>query len=61
MDSTHKLTCKEASRLLSQSMDGKLTVAQRSALRLHLSLCEACTRFGAQLSALRTAMRKYRE
>lgn len=61
MDGMHKLTCKEASRLLSQSMDGKLTVAQRSALRLHLSLCEACTRFGAQLGALRTAMRKYRE
>ena len=57
----HKLTCKEASRLLSQSMDGKLTVAQRSAVRLHLSVCEVCTRFGAQLNALRSAMRKYRE
>jgi anti-sigma factor RsiW len=56
-----KLTCKEATRLLSQSMDGKLTSAQRSALRLHLSLCDACTRFGAQLNALRSAMRKYRE
>ena len=61
MDGMHKLTCKEASRLLSQSMDGKLTVAQRSALRLHLSLCEACTRFGAQLNVLRSAMRKSRE
>ena len=56
-----KLTCKEASRLISQSMDRKLTVAQRSALRLHLSVCEACSRFGAQLSSLRAAMRKYRD
>lgn len=56
-----KLTCKEASRLISQSMDHKLTIAQRSVLRLHLSVCEACTRFGAQLNTLRAAMRKYRE
>ena len=56
-----KLTCKEASRLLSQSMDAKLTLAQRASLRLHLSACEACTRFGAQLNALRGAMKKYRD
>jgi hypothetical protein len=56
-----KLTCKEASRLISQSMDQKLTLAQRAALRMHLSACEACTRFGAHLNSLRAAMRKYRE
>lgn len=56
-----RLTCKEASRLISQAQDRKLTLAQRSALRLHLSMCEACTRFGAQLNALRSAMHKYRE
>ena len=56
-----KLTCKEASRLISQSMDQKLTLAQRATLRLHLSTCDACTRFGAQLNSLRAAMRKYRE
>ena len=56
-----KLSCKEATRLLSQSMDQKLTLAQRAALRVHLSACEACTRFGAQLQHLRAAMRKYRE
>lgn len=56
-----KLSCKEASRLISQAMDQKLTLAQRAALRVHLSACEACTRFGAQMNALRSAMRKYRE
>ena len=56
-----KLSCKEASRLISQSMDLKLTLTQRAALRVHLSACEACTRFGAQLQHLRSAMRKYRE
>ncbi len=56
-----KLNCKEASRLISQSMDQKLTLTQRASLRLHLSVCEACTRFGAHLNHLRTAMKKYRE
>jgi hypothetical protein len=56
-----KLTCKEASRLLSQAQDRKLTLAQRATLRLHLSACEACARFQAQLNTLRVAMRKYRE
>jgi anti-sigma factor RsiW len=56
-----KLSCKEASRLISQSMDQKLTLAQRAALRVHLSACEACTRFGAHLHNLRAAMKKYRE
>ena len=56
-----KLTCREASRLLSQSMDLKLTLAQRAALRVHLSACDACTRFGAHLHNLRAAMKKYRE
>ncbi|MEO7762007.1 MAG: zf-HC2 domain-containing protein [Casimicrobiaceae bacterium] len=56
-----KLSCKEATRLISQSMDQKLTLSQRAAVRVHLSACEACTRFGAHLHNLRAAMRKYRE
>jgi len=56
-----RLSCKEASRLISQAMEQKLTLTQRAALRVHLSACEACTRFGAHLAALRAAMRKYRD
>ncbi len=56
-----QLTCKETSRLLSQSMDRKLTLAQRATLRLHLSTCPVCPRFGAQLNSLRVAMRNFRE
>jgi predicted anti-sigma-YlaC factor YlaD len=56
-----RLSCKEASRLISQAMDLKLTLAQRAALRVHLSACEACTRFSAQVATLRAAMRRYRE
>ena len=43
-----KLTCKEASRLLSLGLEHKLTLGQRTALRLHLTLCDACTNVRAQ-------------
>jgi len=48
-----KISCKEASRLLSQAMDRPLGLWQRARLRLHLSLCDACSNFKRQLQALR--------
>jgi hypothetical protein len=50
-----KLSCKDASRLLSQSMDRKLSLAEQAKLRLHLALCDACRSFGRQLERLRQA------
>jgi hypothetical protein len=54
-----KLTCKEASRLLSLGLDHKLTLGQRTALRLHLALCDACTNVRAQFDFLRHALKSY--
>ena len=54
-----KLTCKEASRLLSLGLDHKLTLGQRTALRLHLALCDACTNVRAQFDFLRRALKNY--
>jgi hypothetical protein len=51
-----KLNCKQASELLSQSMDRRLTWAERWRLRWHLFACEACTRFKRQMEFLRAAM-----
>jgi hypothetical protein len=48
-----KLSCREASRLLSQSMDRKLRLGEQARLRLHLMLCDACTNFKRQLQVLR--------
>ena len=48
-----KLSCKEASRLLSQSMDRKMSVGELARLRLHLTLCDACRNFERQLKQLR--------
>ena len=51
-----KLSCKEASRLLSQSMDRELTLGEHARLRVHLALCDACRNFNRQLKQLRQAV-----
>ena len=51
-----KLSCRETSRLLSEAQDGRLRLGERLALRLHLGVCDACTRFSGQLAFLRRAM-----
>jgi hypothetical protein len=51
------LTCKQASALVSQSLDRRLPWRQRAALRLHLLLCDACRRFKRQAEFLHAAVR----
>jgi predicted anti-sigma-YlaC factor YlaD len=51
-----KLSCKEASRLLSQSLDRDLSLGEHARLRLHLTLCDACRNFNQQLKQLRQAV-----
>ena len=55
----HLLACKEVSRLLSQAEERSLTWWQGWRLRMHLSVCDGCTRFAAQLRFLRRAMRRW--
>jgi len=57
----HIISCKDASRLMSQREDGRLSAWQRLVLRLHLSVCAACSRFERQMAFLRTAMQRYRQ
>ena len=54
-----RLTCKEASRLISLGQDRELSLGQRTALRLHLLLCDACTNVKAQFEFLRRALSDY--
>jgi hypothetical protein len=56
-----KLTCKEASHLLSQRGDRSLALGERIRLRLHLLICDACTNFSRQVETLRRAVRALRE
>jgi hypothetical protein len=55
---SHVISCKEASRLLSQAQDRPLRWLERFKLRAHLALCDFCTRFEAQLRFMREAMRR---
>ena len=57
---THMLSCKEATRLMSQAQDRALTYGERVKLRLHLAACVACTRFSRQLAFMREAISRYR-
>jgi len=55
---THVISCKEASRLLSQAQDRRLGWLERLKLRAHLALCDFCSRFDDQLRFMREAMRR---
>ena len=56
---TLRLSCKEASRLISQGMDRHLSVPERIKLRLHVGICDACTRFTFQVKFLRRALKAF--
>lgn len=53
------LSCKQASKLLSQSLDRKLSWKERLALRFHLLICDVCTRFAKQLKVMQKAMQDW--
>jgi Putative zinc-finger len=55
------ISCKDASRLISQMQDGELPFRRRMAVRLHLLFCDACTTFLRQLRFIRATMRRYSE
>jgi predicted anti-sigma-YlaC factor YlaD len=50
------LSCKEASHLLSQREDRKLSFAESAALRLHLAICRGCRALSEQIPFLRKAL-----
>lgn len=55
------LTCKEATRLVSESLDRELSFRQRFGLRVHLLLCHFCRRYKRQLLFLQSLMQTYGE
>lgn len=52
------LSCKEASRLMSQAEDRDLSPAEQAALKAHLALCKACRAASEQMQVLRRALRR---
>lgn len=54
------LNCRQATRLISQSMDTTLPWHRRLAVKLHLLYCVWCRRYSAQLRVLRKASSQLR-
>ena len=52
--------CQVATRLISESMERKLSFKERIGLWLHLRLCEFCVRFLRQVHGLRKIARSYK-
>lgn len=53
------LNCKQASELMSRSMDTKLPFGKRMSLRFHLIMCHGCTNFLSQIFFLRKAAKHF--
>ena len=52
------LDCKQASQLISKSLDRQLSWRERFAVRLHLLICKYCKRFSQQLETMRVALKR---
>ena len=53
------ISCREASRLMSEKMDRGLGLAERLSLGLHLAMCRGCSLIAQQITGLRKLLRKY--
>ena len=51
------LNCRQATRLVSRTMDTKLSWTSRLWIRVHLLYCVWCRRYAAQLQFMRRAAR----
>ncbi len=52
------ISCREASRLMSQAQDRELSLGERAALQVHRAVCRGCRALSAQLDFLRRAVRQ---
>ena len=52
------LPCKDATQLISLSMDRSLPIVTRIRLRLHLRICKWCARYERQLLLIRKSLRR---
>ncbi|MEY8875962.1 MAG: zf-HC2 domain-containing protein [Leptothrix sp. (in: b-proteobacteria)] len=52
--------CREVTRLVLEGEDRQLPWPDRVRIRLHLSVCQACTNFTGQVRLMRRAMNQWR-
>jgi hypothetical protein len=53
-----KLSCREVARILSDGLDAEMAPAERTRLRLHMVICDACRNVEQQFDLLRRLVRK---
>lgn len=53
------LSCKEATRIMSEAQDRQLSVGERLQLEMHLAMCRGCRNFREQMDFLRMACRRF--
>lgn len=56
-----RLTCREATELVSQGLDRELSRWERFKLKLHLLICDACSNFLRQTAFMRRALKRLAE
>ncbi len=50
--------CKDITELISKSMDEKLALSTRLAIKFHLMMCHLCSRYKNQLNLIQKALNK---
>lgn len=53
------LSCREATRLFSESQERTLTLREKTALRLHKAMCAGCRHCQQHMDALRKAAQTF--
>jgi len=53
---TIMLSCKEATKLISESLDRPLSLRQRISVAMHVLMCRFCARYRRQLQLMRLAL-----
>jgi len=53
------MNCREATRLMSEGQDRKLTLSENVELKFHLMMCKGCRNFSDQMGSLRSLMKEY--
>ena len=53
------LSCKEATRLVSEAQERKLGLGERLALRFHNLVCSSCRRFEKHIGIVREAAHRF--
>ena len=54
------LTCRQATQLLSERQEQRLTWQSHTALNWHLMMCRSCRRFGQQIQTISQLSKQYK-